>query len=183
MTRSEWFKIVAVLQARWPNQQIATESAEVWFEDLNEFPAEQVSAAASALYRDGREFAPNGAQIRSKLIELTADNDGWSLAYGLAVEAATRHGGAEYGGLTWLTEQDPLAASAAQVYGWRDFCLSDAPDTTRRAQFRDIYNEIKGAVERKARYQGIPPAGLKALEGRPTTIGEAVRQLVERSAA
>lgn len=179
MTEDEWDEITVELLALWPNKEIPEKSFAIWFHDLAEFEALQVKAAVLALYRDGREWAPNGAQIRSKLIDLGSDDQGWSQAYALALEAATKHGGAEYGGLTWLTEQDLLAGAAAQMYGWRDFCLSDAPDTTRRAQFRDIYLEVKGAADRKARYQGIPPAGLKALEsGGPVTIGEAAKQLV-----
>lgn len=164
MTKTEWLKIAAVLQARWPNVPLKNSTLDVWFSDLEDLDAEQVNAAVSALGRDGREFAPNSGQIRNKLLELASDDGDWSSAYRLALEAATSHGGAEYGGLTWLANQDSLAARAAESYGWRDFCLSEAPDTTRRAQFRDIYLEIKGSAERKARYQGIPPAGLKALE-------------------
>lgn len=185
MTRSEWLKQVAVLTLRWPNwtskltDEQVDQTVELWFHDLEEFDAEAVGSAIAALYRDGREWAPNGAQIRNKLLELRNDNDGWSQAYGLALEAATSHGGAEYGGFSWLEKQDPLTARAAAQYGWRDFCLSEASDTSRRAQFRDIYLEVKGSVDRKARYAGLPSAGLKALEGGKGTIGEAARNLLE----
>ncbi len=178
MTRSEWLKIAAVLQARWPNVPLKNATLEVWFEDLQDLDAAQVSAAVAALGRDGREFAPNSGVIREKLRELVGGNDGWSQAYGLALEAATSHGGAEYGGFSWLEKQDPLTARAAAQYGWRDFCLSEASDTSRRAQFRDIYLEVKGSVDRKARYAGLPSAGLKALEGGKGTIGEAARNLL-----
>lgn len=164
MTRSEWLKIVAVLQARWPHQAIPAKTAELWFADLEEFPAGQVDAAATALYRDGREFPPNGAMIRNKLIELQRSERDWSKAYSLAIEAAQKHGGAHYGGLEWLREQDVLAAETVLRYGWQDFCYSDAPDGTRRAQFRDIYNEVRGSAERHDRYRGIPSGGLEALE-------------------
>lgn len=165
MNRSEWLKVVAVLQARWPHQAIPAKSAELWFTDLEEFPAAQVDAAATALYRDGREFPPNGAMIRNKLIELQSPERDWSKAYSLTLEAAQKHGGAEYGGLSWLREQDVVAAETAMRYGWRDFCYSDAPDGTRRAQFRDIFNEVQGSADRHDRYRGISAAGLDALDG------------------
>lgn len=164
MNRSEWLKIVAVLQARWPHQAIPAKSAELWFTDLEEFPAGKVDAAATALYRDGREFPPNGAMIRNKVIELGTEDRDWSKAYGLVLEAIRSHGGYEYGGIEWLREQDPVAAETAIRYGWRDFCYSEAPDTTRRAQFRDIYQEVRGSADRHERYRGIPAAGLAALE-------------------
>lgn len=164
MNRSEWLKIVAVLQARWPHRAIPAKSAELWFTDLEEFPAAQVDAAATALYRDGREFPPNGAMIRNKLIELQSEDRGWSKAYSLALEAVRSHGGHSYGGLEWLRDQDPVAAETAIRYGWYDFCYSDAPDTTRRAQFRDIFSEVRGSADRHDRYRGIPSGGLEALE-------------------
>lgn len=175
MTIDQWDEITVMILACWPNREIPEKSFELWFHDLSEFECEQVEAAVLAIYRDGREWAPNGAQIRMKLLELRGGDDGWSQAYGLALEAATSHGGAEYGGLTWLEKQDPLAARAAGIYGWRDFCLSDAPDTTRRAQFRDIYLEVKGSADRHDRYRGLPSAGLAQLErsNGPVRLGEA----------
>lgn len=164
MTESEWDILTVEILAYWPNREIPEKSFELWFRDLSEFEAEQVEAAIIALYRDGREWAPNGAQIRGKLLDLRAGDEGWSRAYALAMEAATSHGGAEYGGLSWLEGQDSLAARAAAAYGWRDFCLSDAPDTSRRAQFRDCFLEVRDSAARHDRYRGLPSAGLRTLE-------------------
>lgn len=177
MTADEWDTITVELLALWPNREVPERSFDLWFNDLSEFEAENVEAAMLALYRDGREWAPNGAQIRNKLIELRSDSGDWSAAYRLACEAAQSHGGAEYGGLSWLQDRDPLVAQVAEHYGWRDFCLSDAPDTTRRAQFRSIFEEVHGSAERHERYRGIPSAGLKVLEqanAGPRRIGELV---------
>lgn len=176
MNADEWDVLTVEILAYWPNKEIPEKSFELWFNDLSEFEAEQVEAAVIALYRDGREWAPNGAQIRNKLLELRTDDDGWSRAYGLAMEAATSHGGAEYGGLSWLESQDVLAAKAASIYGWREFCLSDAPDTTRRAQFRDIYSELSASAARHDRYRGLPSAGLKVIEqaNEPRRFGDLV---------
>lgn len=184
MTEQEWMKQLAILCLWWPQSadKINDQVADLWFLDLSEFESEKVEAAITAIYRDGREFAPNGAQIRNKIIELQASDEGWGHAYELAMDAAMHHGGAEYGGMSWLEGQDPLVAKVASIYGWRDFCLSDAPDTTRRAQFRDIYLEVKGSADRHDRYRGIPSAGLKALEGSgPRKLGELVQ--IEEEAA
>lgn len=178
MTSDQWDEITVMILACWPNREIPEKSFELWFHDLSEFECEQVEAAVLAIYRDGREWAPNGAQIRMKLLELRGGDDGWSQAYGLALEAATSHGGAEYGGLTWLEKQDPLAARAAGIYGWRDFCLSDAPDTTKRAQFRNIFEQLAESESRHARYRGLPSAGLKGLDPGPTRIGELARAAI-----
>lgn len=177
MTEDEWDEITVEVLALWPAKPISDKSFEIWFRDLSEFEGEQVHAAVIALYRDGREWAPNGAQIRNKLIELRSDSGDWSAAYRLACEAAQSHGGAEYGGLSWLRDRDPLVAQVAEHYGWRDFCLSDAPDTTRRAQFRSIFEEVHGSAERHERYRGLPSGGLKVLESAnagPRRLGEMV---------
>ena len=180
MTEQEWLQQLAILCLRWPQSadKINDQVADLWFLDLSEFEAEQVEAAITAIYRDGREFAPNGAQIRNKLLELRLDGDAWTRAYALAMEAATHHGGAEYGGLTWLRAQDHLAARTAECYGWRDFCLSDAPDTSRRAQFRDFFKEISESALRHERYRGLPSAGLRVIENansEPRKLGEIVQ--------
>lgn len=177
MNADEWDVLTVEILAYWPNKEIPEKSFELWFRDLSEFEAEQVEAAVIALYRDGREWAPNGAQIRNKLIELRVPG-GWAQAYELAMEAARSHGGFEYGGLTWLRGQDELAARAVETYGWEDFCRSESTaDGTRRAQFRDIFTEISGSAQRHERYRGLPSGGLKVIEqaNAPRKLGDVIQ--------
>lgn len=175
MIKSEWFKIIAVLQARWPQRPIPTESAEVWFSDLEEYQAEDVAAAAEALYRDGREFAPNGAQIRNKLLELRSEPMDHSQAYALAMEAARKGVDA---GLDWLREQSPIAAQAAEAYGWWGFCKNGTIDEgTRRAHFRDVFKNLAAREERDQRYMGIEAPGLKGLPSGPKRIGDVISMM------
>lgn len=176
MTRSEWLKLAAVIQARWPNREISQESWGIWFEDLEPFPAGQVNAAVTALYRDGREWCPNGAQIRLKVLELGTGSRDWGKAYELTMRAASEKGFER--GLGWLEEQDPAAADTAKRYGWRDFCQGETDPGTRRAQYRDLFKEVAQSAERHDRYQGIEPAGLKVLEqgnDRPVKFGDLVQ--------
>lgn len=178
MTQDEWDEITVVMLAYWPNKEIPSESFDVWFLDLSEFEAEFVESAVRALARDGREWMPNGGQVRNKILELRTDTGDWAKAYELAMEAATSHGGAEYGGLTWLREQDPVVADVAEAYGWRDFCLSDSTaDGTRRAHFRDMFNLRADKAAERERYAGLPSAGLKVLEqaNSPRKLGEVIQ--------
>ena len=180
MTEQEWLQQLAILCLRWPQSadKINDQVADLWFLDLSEFEAEQVEAAITAIYRDGREFAPNGAQIRNKLLELRIGDRSWTQAYDLAMTAARSHGGFEYGGLTWLKSQDQLAARVAEAYGWEDFCRSESTaDGTRRAQFRDMFTELAASAERHDRYRGLPNAGLKVLEeaNGPRRLGDLVQ--------
>lgn len=165
MNGNEWNQLALEIQTRWPNKAIPEESFALWYADLDEFPADQVQAGIVALYRDGREWAPNGAQIRAKVLDLTSDIPTHGEAYALVMEAAGPKGG-YMNGMGWLREQSPLAAEAAEQYGWRDFCLSEASsDSTRRAQFRDIYNQVAKRAGDSVKYRGIEARGLKVLEG------------------
>lgn len=179
MTAEEWDEITVVMLAYWPNKDIPSESFDVWFLDLSEFESEFVEAGVRALARDGREWMPNGGQIRNKILELREDRGDWSAAYELAMKACTSHGGYDYG-LGWLRDQDALAARTVETYGWWDFCKSETTtDGTRRAQFRDIYLEIKGSADRHDRYRGLPSAGLAQLEqaNGPVRVGRPMPSL------
>lgn len=167
MNWEEWNTITVEIQAYWPNRAIPDESFDLWFRDLEEFEAEQVHASVNALYRDGREWAPNGAIIRNKLIELRTDAPDHGRAYELTMEAAGPGGGFN-SGLSWLRERSPLAAAAAERYGWREFCFEDTSDTTRRAQYRDIFQQVVRRAERDERYVGIEAAGLKGIPSKST---------------
>lgn len=176
MTRSEWWKQVAILQARWPHKPIPEQTAEIWFHDLADIPVEQVEAAILALYREGREWAPNGAQIRAKVAELGQDHLDHGAAYDLAMRAASSKGFER--GLDWLREQDETVALAAERFPWRSLCLEPLEDGTRRAQFREIYKLVVGEAKRDAAYAGLPSAGLRSLERRPRSMGEALERAV-----
>jgi hypothetical protein len=184
MTEAEWLEQLAIMQLRWPQSNITHQAGDLWFRDLSEFEAEQVEASITALYRDGREFCPNGAQVRLKLLELRTDQIDHGRAYELAMKAAGPMGGHTGDGLAWLREQSPLAADAVESYGWRDFCLNGTIDEgTRRAQFRDVFKAIAARSERDQRYTGIEAGGLDALPSGPKKIGDVVRALPRGKAA
>lgn len=177
MNISEWDELAVKLQALWPSRPIPEQSIDLYFADLSEFEAEQVEAAILACYRSGREWAPNGAQIRLKLLELRTDTISHGEAYRLTLEAAGPRGGFSTG-LTWLRDQSPLAAEAAEQYGWRDFCLAEnVPDTTRRAQYRDLFNTVAKRDGDREKYRGLEAAGLKVLEAAngPVKFGDLVQ--------
>jgi hypothetical protein len=173
MTRAEWYKLATELQARWPNREIPEESAEIWFEDVCDFPAEQVRVAIATLYRDGLEWCPNGAQIRAKLSDLSRDEishgEAWALAKRAALKADPEAARA------WLTERSPAAAEAVQhLCGGSvlTYQLDDEP--TVRAQFRDCYRNVVAARKRDDAYAGLPSAGLRGLQRGPRKLGDAL---------
>jgi hypothetical protein len=165
MTGAEWDKIVAVITANWPHSHPPDESLAKWGHDLEDLPAAEVLAAVEALYRDGREHAPNGGQIRAKVAELgLAQVPEPDEAYALAMHAASSVGMQD--GLDWLKERQPLVAAAAERFPWRALCMEPIADGTRRAQFRTIYAQVRERAEKAQRYAGLPEVRPRQLQPR-----------------
>lgn len=163
MTKAEWLELVTEMQARWPRKEISDESVALWFADLSHLPADQVRAGVLALYRDGREWCPNGAQILSKVSELDRDDPDYGEAWKLAKKASLIAEPEK--AFETLKAQSPAAAQAVrQMCGlYLEYNLDE--EGTARAQFRDIYNSVVSARRRDDAYVGIEGAGLRALDG------------------
>lgn len=168
MTEREWDGIVAVITANWPHQLPPDESLAKWGRDLAEFPAEQVLTTVEILYREAREFPPNGAQIRAKLIDLSSDDLDWSEAWELVREGGRAHGlgGRWSEALQFVEERSLPVAIAAKRMGLSTvFAYDVCNESTVRAQFRDTYREVVQRKRSGALYAGLPSAGLARLEG------------------
>lgn len=166
MTSAEWDKIVALIAANWPHSLPPEESLSKWATDLADLPGSEVLAAVEALYRDGREFPPNGGQIRGKVAALAAAHiPEPDEAYALAMHAASSVGFDD--GLDWLKERQPLVAAAAERFPWRALCREPMADGVRRAQFTKGYQAVRERAERDQRYAGLPAVRPRQLEPRP----------------
>lgn len=178
MLRSEWIEAVALMRVNWPQSQIDKPVIEKWYSDLSHLPGDQVKVAIEALYRDGREFPPNGAQILAKVIELDREDmshgEAWRLANKAALKADPEQ--AE----TWLKEQNPVAAEAVRQISGPYLSYMKADEPIVRAQFRDIYNGIISAQKRDDAYAGLPSAGLRSLERGPKRIGQVLKRALPR---
>lgn len=175
MNEREWSGVVAVMTANWPHQLPPKESLAKWGRDLAEFPADQVLTTVEVLYREGREFPPNGAQIRAKLVDLASDELDWSEAWELVREAGRKFG---LGGrcpeaLEWIEQQSLPTAIAAKRMGVREVtAYTIENESTARAQFRDTYREVVHRKRAGELYAGLPSAGLARLEGGERTSQE-----------
>ncbi len=78
MNDRQWLNVQTRLTANWPHQIPPESSLEKWRADLADLDGDQVEMAVEALYRDGREYPPNGATIRRKVIALSIDAPDWS---------------------------------------------------------------------------------------------------------
>lgn len=181
MQRSEWIEAVALMRVNWPHVAIDDHVSAKWFSDLEHLPGEQVKVAIEALYRDGREFPPNGAQILGKIFELGRDEidhgEAWKLAKRAAIKADPKEA------LAWLEERSPLAAEAVRRISGAQLSYSNDDEATVRAQFRDIFKNLAEGQRRDDVYAGLPSAGLRGLERGPRQLGSALKRALPEKAA
>lgn len=182
MTQAEWAKLAVELQARWPNRELTDESLAIWFADLEHLPAEQVRVAIIALYRDGREWCPNGAQILAKVSELDRNDPDYGEAWRLVNAALMQHGVYD-----WPAFYEALPPAVSEAARRMNFELQGgylkAEESTVRAQFRDIYRAVVDERRRDDAYAGLPNAGLRGLERGPRKLGDALKRALPERAA
>lgn len=167
MKPAEWDVIVAVnLMANWPHQLPPDEALAKWGADLAGEGAEEVLVAVETLYRDGREFPPNGAQIAAKIAELRRGDPDPGEAWDIAKNRrpfSLIHQRDE--AMTWIEERSPAVAEAVRRFGIDELAEVTAADVgMARAQFRRTY---EGVVEdrRRADVRGSIDAGMRRLKG------------------
>lgn len=182
MIGSEWTEVLALMRLNWPNAKFPPpEAREKWYADLKHLPAEQVKVCVEALYRDGREFPPNGAQILAKVSELSRDEIDHGEAWKLAKKAALKADAKE--GMAWLEERSPAAAETVRRISGPYLSYMVDEESTVRAQFRDIFRNIVAGQKRDDAYVGLPSSNLRGLERSPRRLGSALqRALPERAA-
>lgn len=166
MIESEWLAIGERMQACWPHADLGMSTLEVWFQTVRDLPAEQVSAAVEVFHRDGREFPPNGGQLRQKIAELAFDAPQWGEVWplirraqrkapALAVDPDER--------TPYLRQQGHgLVADFIEAVKWpeADEWSDDNLESRLRRKWEEWLRDRLGAAVNR----GIPPAGLAKLE-------------------
>lgn len=162
-----------------------------WYADLADLRADQVAATCEVLYREGHEWPRNGAQIRERLILLSVDAPDWA-AVKAALPGGREPGARVQGdwcpdrrcdGSTWILGDDdqarPCSCRPGRVAGGRPAHpmiaafvdevgageLRDVTgDRTAEAQVRGKWEAFVRRVHEVERVDGLPTAGLAALE-------------------
>ena len=181
MTRSEWATLCRLLEGCWPQREIRDDAAALWFADLTEFDAEVVKGAILALYRSGREFMPNGAQIRAEVAQQTIDAPPFREAWNLLLAAISAKGSHRPGEVVaWLTGRSPAVAEWAARSDIREIGQSADGDTTVYAQARQHYESVVRRQHRAVTHGGLPPAVVPELRpaAAPRPAGGAIGELV-----
>lgn len=182
MTKDEWCREVEAMVAHWPHydwrQATSLGSLDVWYADMAGLDAEAVGTGWRALARTGREWPPNGAQIRNSVLELQSDTPGFGEVWQRLMQAASRFGWRrETEALAWLAEWSPLAARLAELLPFRELALTTELEVFH-GQARRSWDQLCARSVRDAQVAGLPPAGLKAVEraNGPHQIGDVLAE-------
>ncbi|CDG37231.1 hypothetical protein CTHBC1_2648 [Acetivibrio thermocellus BC1] len=156
MTKAETVKLLAVINAAYPNMQISEATVSVWHELLGDLNINLVLAATKKLILES-PYPPTIADIRKRAVEimtLPEDRINAAEAWG-EVEKAIRWYG-YYREAEALASMSPRTAKVVRYIGWREICLSEEPGVVR-GQFMRMYTQV---AEREQKEQ-LLPASLK----------------------
>lgn len=169
MSRAEFMGILAYLSAG-AGKEMAAETADVYFDLLQDLPAGAVQfAARRALLESAYPVIPPVGTIRKLATSALEGPDQISAqeAWGLLRRAITTFGyNHEEQALRSLP---PLVARAADHLGWQDICASTETEILR-SQFFRTFDAVVGRSQREVL---MPAAMREALAG----IGEMPKQL------
>ena len=186
MSKREWIEAAKRLAVNWPNQQAPANSLAKWYDDLADLPAAHVTAAVESLYRAGREFCPNGAQIRAEVVRQTLDVPEWGAVWFALCGAVSRYPfDAQSEANEWLATEHLLVGKLARQIDWREFRFSEDSMTTKEAQTREKWKALVARTHHEGTLTGIASGGLAELERvnqGPRLIGEAMKQISEGAA-
>lgn len=202
MKQSEWVSdVVRRINANWPHQTVPDPALAKWYDDLREMEVRDVVAAVEALYRDGREFPPNGGMIRRKAVELAADAPEWAEVW-LWVGRYIRTGVTDpfyfqpnYAGRErpdhpthrarrLRDRMPPLASSFIEAVGdrqLREACEQDGGGG--EARLREKWASWSRRFEREAGMRGLDSglAAVARVNAAPARIGEAIMEIASNT--
>lgn len=190
MKPSEWVEVTRRVNGWWPHAQWPEATMALYFHDLKHLDRDMVIAAAQAIYRDGRDFPPSGAQILAEVAAGEVSAPDFDHAWREINAAVQRIGGATTDRairtVDHLATIHPLIAELACQVGVRDIAMSAPGDTTLRAQARRIYDAIRERSHRQITHHDLPTAkrrgGLAGPTG-PKQISDVLAGVLPRGEA
>jgi hypothetical protein len=154
MTPVQTAKLVAVLIAAFPNQQVSTGTVEVYERMLADL---EVNAATAAVQRliGLAKFLPTVADIREAALALTSgERRPGGDAWGDVLRAIGTHGYMRTPGKDFRFD-DPVTARCVSQLGWRELCDSTNAQADR-ARFIELYDELAKTTRRDELTRALP---------------------------
>jgi hypothetical protein len=169
MTYAEACRLVAVVQAIWPHQRLATETPKVWHPLLEGFTLADAEASVRELAAEGREWPPPVGVIVKTLADRATEIPEWDEVWH-EVHGLIRR----YGSYRLPPEEafsHPVVAAFARP-AWQELCAAPAAGTnghgTHKAQQREAFKALRARAQRDTGLAAIGAprrAGLRRLQG------------------
>lgn len=144
MTPAETAKILTVLKASYPRQELTSATVSAYSAMLADLPYESVDAAVRRLIASSKWF-PTIAEIRSEVAEgKIAELPAAEVAWGEVRKAISK-----FGYYRVPVFKHEAIARAVDVIGWDTICLDENVAATRK-RFIDAYASYRGEERRTA---------------------------------
>lgn len=149
-----------------PNKQ----ALELWYAALQDIPY-RVAEAALLKWISTQKWSPSIAEIREMSSSIqNGDIPEWGEGWEKTRRAVRKFG--LYNEKKALESLDPLTRKVVERLGFRELCLSDENDTTFRANFRMIYENLanREKVDQQLALplrEAIAQIQLKGIDGQP----------------
>lgn len=152
-TKQDIAKLIVLLSAAFPNWTPNEYTTEVYYQDLQDIPTEELFVAAQHCRSEaGRKFAPSTGEIRGTVSELRKMSSNLPSSF-QAWEEVQRNlieNGGDFGTPVWT---HVIVEQAVRSIGWRNIRMSENP-TADRARFLQAYDQL---TERAAKENMLIP--------------------------
>ena len=169
-TQKDIAKLIAVLSAAFPNWSANEFTAEVYYQDLKEYPSDILEAAATMCRTEpGRRFAPSVGEILGAVAEIKRQVDGIPSQFEAWEDLIKAGRGLKryqqkIDGEDFIVEErykflHPLVKTVAEQLGWPDrFPGSSSEEMADRAHY---YKAYEAALSKHLRGE-VTPTAVKA---------------------
>lgn len=150
MTKGEAMKLMAILRAAWPRQEVGMDTAEVYAGMLSDIPFDEGKAAVTKLVQTTK-FFPTVAEILEQVAESRCELDSPEMAWGEVQKAI-----AKVGSYHQPLFENPEIQRAVNAIGWKQICLDENLAATR-ARFIDAYRAARAKrIESETTGKALP---------------------------
>lgn len=170
--------LVMSLSAAFPNWKTNAYTVEVYFQDLQDIPDDELMIAAQACRSQaGRQFAPSTGELRGAVAELrraVVNLPSPMQAWGEVCRQIVENGG-DFGKPVW---SNPLIEQVVNSMGWRNLRMSEDP-TADRARFIQAFERLSERAQAQEMYVPAVRNYIEAKGGHLLGVGAIAKQLAD----
>lgn len=146
-SREDIARVVALLQAAFPNWKLSEYTIEVYYQDLKDIESGELFAASQMCRTEtGRAFAPSTGEIRGAVLELRRKTLNIPSSYDAWQDVQKQIN--EVGSYGTPQFSSPLTEKVVKSLGWRTLCMSENA-TADRARFLQAFEQLSERAEKE----------------------------------